>query len=80
MQNKYPQKPGIDFYIEAGFFIGIKHSFSVDVFHCLFGILLTGVMLFGEKYDIFSYNKELQEAFMQGTPGLSEENGANNSY
>ena len=68
MQNKYPQKPGLDFILKQAFFYWNKTLVFQLMFSIVFfAILLTAVMLFGEKYDVFSYNKELQEAFQEGT-------------
>ena len=68
MQNKYPQKPGLDFILKQAFFYWNKTLVFQLMFSIIFfGILLTAVMLFGTKYDVFSYNKELEEVFLQGT-------------
>ncbi|RQO35263.1 hypothetical protein DBR39_20115 [Chryseobacterium sp. KBW03] len=73
MQNKYPQKPGIDFILKQAFFYWNKTLVFQLMFSIIFfGIFLTSVMLFAGKYEIFSYTQQLTEAFKQGTEAYME--------
>ncbi|WP_238707521.1 hypothetical protein [Chryseobacterium viscerum] len=77
MQNKYPQKPGIDFILKQAFFYWNKTLVFQLMFSIIFfGIFLTAIMLFGGKYEIFSYTQQLTEAFKQGTEAYMEKMAA----
>lgn len=77
MQNKYPQKPGIDFILKQAFFYWNKTLVFQLMFSIIFfGIFLTAIMLFAGKYEIFSYTQQLTEAFKQGTEAYMEKMAA----
>lgn len=77
MQNKYPQKPGIDFILKQAFFYWNKTLVFQLMFSIIFfGIFLTSFMLFAGKYEIFSYTQQLTEAFKQGTEAYMEKMAA----
>jgi hypothetical protein len=77
MQNKYPQKPGIDFILKQAFFYWNKTLVFQLMFSIIFfGIFLTAIMLFAGKYEIFSYTQQLTEAFKQSTEAYMEKMAA----
>ncbi|WP_061084718.1 hypothetical protein [Chryseobacterium indologenes] len=68
MQTKYPQKPGLDFILKQAFFYWNKTLVYQLMFSMIFfGIFLTSLFFFGERYGILEQNQMLAEAFKQGT-------------
>ncbi|RMZ60688.1 hypothetical protein D1632_01525 [Chryseobacterium nematophagum] len=64
MQNKYPQKPGIDFILKQAFFYWNRTLFFQLAFSIIyFSIFFTAVFFFAERYGIWDQQKELLEAF-----------------
>jgi hypothetical protein len=61
MQNKYPQKPGIDFILKQAFFYWNKTL----IFQLMFSIIYFAVFLlaffFASKYGIWDQQQELAE-------------------
>lgn len=68
MQTKYPQKPGLDFILKQAFFYWNKTLvYQLKFSMIFFGIFLTSLFFFGERYGILEQNQMLAEAFKQGT-------------
>ncbi|KMQ69658.1 hypothetical protein ACM39_00940 [Chryseobacterium sp. FH2] len=68
MQNKYPQKPGIDFILKQAFFYWNKTLIFQLIFSIIyFAIFFTGFFFFASRYGIWEVNKELADAFKIGT-------------
>ncbi|SHM60630.1 hypothetical protein [Chryseobacterium polytrichastri] len=68
MQNKYPQKPGIDFILKQAFFYWNKTLIFQLMFSIIyFAIFFTSISFFAAKYGIWEMNQELIEAFKIGT-------------
>lgn len=68
MQNKYPQKPGIDFILKQAFFYWNKTLIYQLMFSIIyFAIFFTSISFFAAKYGIWEMNQELVEAFKIGT-------------
>lgn len=68
MQNKYPQKPGIDFILKQAFFYWNKTLIYQLMFSIIyFAIFLTSFSFFASKYGIWEMNQEFMEAFKIGT-------------
>jgi hypothetical protein len=68
MQNKYPQKPGIDFILKQAFFYWNKTLIFQLMFSIIyFAIFFTGMFFFASRFGIWEQNQELAEAFRLGT-------------
>lgn len=68
MQNKYPQKPGIDFILKQAFFYWNKTLIYQLMFSIIyFAIFFTSFAFFASKYGIWEMNQEFMEAFKIGT-------------
>lgn len=73
MQSKYPQKPGIDFILKQAFFYWNKTLVFQLMFSMIFfGIFLTSLFFFGDKYGIWEQNTVLTEALNEGTKAYME--------
>jgi len=73
MQNKYPQKPGVDFILKQAFFYWNKTLIFQLMFSIMyFGIFLTVFFVFAGKYGIWEQNQELIAAMKQGTEAYME--------
>lgn len=84
MQSKYPQKPGIDFILKQAFFYWNKTLvFQLMFSMVFFGIFLTSLFFFGDRYGIWEQNQALTEALREGTKAYMEkiaELSASESY
>ncbi|SDQ47026.1 hypothetical protein SAMN05421664_1722 [Chryseobacterium soldanellicola] len=68
MQNKYPQKPGIDFILKQAFFYWNKTLIFQLVFSIIyFAVFFTSIFFFASKYGIWEQNQALMEAFQEST-------------
>lgn len=73
MQNKYPQKPGIDFILKQAFFYWNKTLLYQLIFSIIyFAIFFTAMFFFASRYGIWEMNQELSEALRQGTQAYLE--------
>ncbi|WP_347216576.1 hypothetical protein [Chryseobacterium sp.] len=73
MQSKYPQKPGIDFILKQAFFYWNKTLVYQLMFSMIFfGIFLTSLFFFGDRYGIWEQNQVLTEALREGTQAYME--------
>lgn len=73
MQSKYPQKPGIDFILKQAFFYWNKTLVFQLMFSMIFfGIFLTSLFFFGDRYGIWEQNQVLTEALKEGTKAYME--------
>ncbi|WP_228455374.1 hypothetical protein [Chryseobacterium sp. Tr-659] len=73
MQNKYPQKPGLDFILKQAFFYWNKTLIFQLMFSMVFfGILLTSLFFFGSRYGILEQNQVLAEALKDGAKAYME--------
>lgn len=73
MQSKYPQKPGIDFILKQAFFYWNKTLVFQLMFSMIFfGIFLTSLFFFGERYGIWEQNQVLTDALKEGTQAYME--------
>ncbi|MBK1894899.1 hypothetical protein [Chryseobacterium paridis] len=77
MQNKYPQKPGIDFILKQAFFYWNKTLIFQLMFSIIyFAIFFTGMFFFASRFGIWGQNQELAEAFKLGTKAYMEKAAA----
>jgi hypothetical protein len=68
MQNKYPQKPGIDFILKQAFFYWNKTLIFQLMFSIIyFAVFFTSIFFFASKYGIWEQNQALMEAFQEST-------------
>ncbi|MDQ0783709.1 hypothetical protein [Chryseobacterium sp. W4I1] len=68
MQNKYPQKPGIDFILKQAFFYWNKTLVFQLMFSIIFfAVFFTSMFFFAARYGLWEQNQELAEALKQGT-------------
>ncbi|WP_426274779.1 hypothetical protein ACN9MN_10950 [Chryseobacterium sp. S-02] len=68
MQNKYPQKPGIDFILKQAFFYWNKTLVFQLMFSIVyFAVFLTSLFFFASKYGIWDQQQELMNAFKIST-------------
>ncbi|KXH83484.1 hypothetical protein [Chryseobacterium kwangjuense] len=68
MQNRYPQKPGIDFILKQAFFYWNKTLIFQLMFSIIFfAIFLTSMFFFAARFGLLEQNQELTEALQQGT-------------
>ncbi|ANF50818.1 hypothetical protein A0O34_09910 [Chryseobacterium glaciei] len=68
MQNKYPQKPGIDFILKQAFFYWNKTLIFQLMFSIIyFAIFFTSITFFAAKYGMLEQNQALIEAFKIST-------------
>jgi small-conductance mechanosensitive channel len=68
MQNKYPQKPGIDFILKQAFFYWNKTLIFQLLFSIIyFAVFFTSIFFFASKYGIWEQNQALMEAFQEST-------------
>ncbi|ASK31112.1 hypothetical protein CEY12_13790 [Chryseobacterium sp. T16E-39] len=73
MENKYPQKPGIDFILKQAFFYWNKTLIFQLMFSIIyFAIFFTGMFFFASRFGIWEQNQELAEAFKLGTKAYME--------
>lgn len=73
MQSKYPQKPGIDLILKQAFFYWNKTLvFQLMFSMVFFGIFLTSLFFFGDRYGIWEQNQVLTEALKEGTQAYME--------
>lgn len=73
MQNKYPQKPGIDFILKQAFFYWNKTLIFQLIFSIVFFVVFfTSMFLFGSKYGIWEQSLEMGEALKLGTKAYME--------
>lgn len=64
MQNKYPQKPGLDFILKQAFFYWNKTLVFQLAFSIIyFAIFFTSMFFFAEKFGIMDQQKELIDAY-----------------
>lgn len=74
MQNKYPQKPGIDFILKQAFFYWNKTLVFQLMFSIMyFGIFMTVFFLCDTKYEIISQMNEVSKYMQQGMKVYMEE-------
>lgn len=67
MENKYPQKPGLDFILKQAFFYWNKTLVFQLMFSVLyFAIFFTSIFFFAEKFGIMDQQQELLEAYKNG--------------
>lgn len=77
MQNKYPQKPGIDFILKQAFFYWNKTLIFQLMFSIIyFAIFFTGMFFFAARFGIWEQNQELAETFRLGTKAYMEKAAA----
>jgi hypothetical protein len=68
MENRYPQKPGLDFILKQAFFYWNKTLIYQLVFSVIyFAIFFTAIFFFATKYGIWDQQQELVEAFQVST-------------
>ncbi|WP_291881592.1 hypothetical protein [Chryseobacterium sp.] len=68
MQNKYPQKPGIDFILKQAFFYWNKTLVFQLMFSIIyFAVFFTSLFFFASKYGIWDQQQELMDAFKIST-------------
>ncbi|WBV59181.1 hypothetical protein PFY12_08910 [Chryseobacterium camelliae] len=68
MQNKYPQKPGIDFILKQAFFYWNKTLVFQLMFSIIyFAVFFTSLFFFASRYGIWEQQQELIEAFKVST-------------
>lgn len=68
MQEKYPQKPGIDFILRQAFFYWNKTLVFQLIFSVIyFTVFFTSLFFFASKYGIWEQNQVLLEAFQEST-------------
>ncbi|WP_027378747.1 hypothetical protein [Chryseobacterium daeguense] len=68
MQNKYPQKPGLDFILKQAFFYWNKTLMYQLIFSIIyFAIFFTSIFFFASRYGILEQQQELMEAFKVST-------------
>ncbi|MCE3075034.1 hypothetical protein [Chryseobacterium gwangjuense] len=68
MQNKYPQKPGIDFILKQAFFYWNKTLVFQLMFSIIyFAVFFTSLVFFASRYGIWDQQQELIEAFKVST-------------
>jgi len=68
MQEKYPQKPGIDFILRQAFFYWNKTLIFQLMFSIIyFAVLFTSLFFFASKYGIWDQNQALLDAFQEST-------------
>lgn len=73
MENKYPQKPGIDFILKRAFFYWNKTLIFQLIFSIVFSLVFfTSLFLFGSKYGIWEQSQEMGEALKLGTKAYFE--------
>lgn len=74
MQNKYPQKPGIDFILKQAFFYWNKTLVFQLMFSIMyFGIFMTVFFVCDAKYEIISQMNEVSKYMQQGMNVYVEE-------
>ncbi|WEK68712.1 MAG: hypothetical protein P0Y62_12730 [Candidatus Chryseobacterium colombiense] len=74
MQNKYPQKPGIDFILKQVFFYWNKTLVFQLMFSIMyFGIFMTVFFICNTKYEIISQMNEVSKYMQQGMKIYMEE-------
>lgn len=67
MENKYPQKPGLDFILKQAFFYWNKTLVFQLMFSVLyFAIFFTSMFFFAGKFGILDQQQELLEAYKNG--------------
>ncbi|MDC8105883.1 hypothetical protein ACNFU2_13375 [Chryseobacterium sp. PTM-20240506] len=77
MQNKYPQKPGIDFILKQAFFYWNKTLIFQLMFSIIyFAIFFTGMFFFASRFGIWEQSQELSEALRLGTKVYMEKAAA----
>lgn len=73
MQNKYPQKPGIEFIMKQAFFYWNKTLIYQLVFSVVFfTVFLASLFLCGFKYGIWEQSEQMGEALKLGTKAYME--------
>lgn len=73
MQSKYPQKPGLDFILKQAFFYWNKTLVYQLMFSMVFfGIFLTSLFFFGERFGILEQNQALADALKEGAKAYME--------
>lgn len=73
MQNKYPQKPGIDFILRQAFFYWNKTLIFQLIFSIVFFLVLCiSMFLFGTKYGIWELVQEIGDALKLGREAYLE--------
>lgn len=73
MENKYPQKPGLDFILKQAFFYWNKTLIFQLMFSIIyFAIFFTSIFFFASKYGIWDQQQELLEAFKVSTQDYIE--------
>ncbi|HCR75073.1 MAG TPA: hypothetical protein DIW37_01440, partial [Chryseobacterium sp.] len=67
MENKYPQKPGLDFIMKQAFFYWNKTLIFQLMFSVLyFAIFFTSMFFFAEKFGVLEQQQQLIEAYQNG--------------
>lgn len=67
MENKYPQKPGLDFILKQAFFYWNKTLIFQLMFSVLyFAIFFTSMFFFAEKFGVLEQQQQLMEAYQNG--------------
>lgn len=73
MQNKYPQKPGIDFILKQAFFYWNKTLFFQLAFSIVFfAVFFTSMFFFADRYGIWELNRQIADALRSGTQAYLE--------
>ncbi|MBW8522242.1 hypothetical protein K0U91_07135 [Chryseobacterium chendengshani] len=74
MQEKYPQKPGLDFILKQAFYYWNRTLLFQVMFSIIyFAVFFTAFFFFLDYYEISSYNAELIDAFRQGQEAYLEQ-------
>ncbi len=68
MENRYPQKPGLDLLLKQAFFYWNKTLVYQLMFSVIyFAVFFTAFFFFATRYGIWDQQQELIDAFRQGT-------------
>ncbi|MCI3937511.1 hypothetical protein MQX03_09880 [Chryseobacterium aahli] len=74
MQEKYPQKPGLDFILKQAFYYWNRTLLFQVMFSIIyFAVFFTAFFFFVDYYGISSYNAELIDAFRKGQEAYLEQ-------
>lgn len=74
MQEKYPQKPGLDFILKQAFYYWNRTLLFQVMFSIIyFAVFFTAFFFFLDYYGISSYNAELIDAFRKGQEAYLEQ-------
>lgn len=68
MENKYPQKPGLDFILKQAFFYWNKTLMFQLMFSVIyFAVFFTSIFFFASKFGIWDQQQEMLDAFKVST-------------